>query len=352
MEWQKYELHLINENLTQLRIKKLKQMYNTWIRFTNKPLNTLTKDDIEKVITELNKGILKKRNGKDYGVETVCDLKKFIKQYFKYFKGENNYFPKEVIWINVKIPKDKKNSDKEVLTINQVKELSNMFKSPKHKLAVLLLFDSGFRIEEFMSVRKRDITIDVFNKKGDKCHFINCNESKTFPRNIPIPLFSEDIQNFVNNDDEFLIKQDNEFIFDFNYESFNKILKRNSLKLFNIKVTPHLFRHSSATYYTHEYKLTHHQLCDRYGWTYASNVPAKYIRRSGNGNLDQAQKVFSNDISKLKEENEELKNEVQELKGLINQVISSLPTMKKGHIKDLSEEERKKFPSEWVKKHS
>lgn len=83
------------------------------------------------------------------------------------------------------------------------------------------------------------------------------------------------------------------------------------------KVSPHILRHSSATYYCN--KLSHFQFCYRYGWAMSSDMPQRYIDRSGIN--DVASEAVKNDtVSKLSDENFKLQQEMRLLKERIGEI--------------------------------
>jgi hypothetical protein len=50
-------------------------------------------------------------------------------------------------------------------------------------------------------------------------------------------------------------------------------------KVLKKRVTPHMLRHSSATYWAP--KMNRYQLCAKYGRAFSSNMPDRYIERKG-----------------------------------------------------------------------
>lgn len=297
--WSKFENHMLNEAVTKRRLKKLKQMFVTCERGIDN-LETANRKTIEVFINRLNKNEFKSLQKKDYSGSTKADIKKFLKQFYKWYKGKNEYYPKEVIWIKAKISKDEQPKEKPILSIKEVIKLANRFKKLEYKLLTLMLFDSGFRIQEMLSVKKKDLSWGEFIE-NEKCFWLYCNESKTEKRKVPIPLFTEEIQAFVNS--SYFQNLDNEeLLMPQRYDNICHLMKRHSLKLFgeNKIVTPHILRHSSATYYSQEYDGNMNLIAIRYGWSFSSKELKTYIRRSGAYQKAGAKKSFENEVIKLK----------------------------------------------------
>jgi integrase len=314
--WVKFENHLLNEGLSLRRRYKYKQLYHTLLRFFgSKNLETLKRENLEDFVNALNRNSFKKVTGENYSGNTKSDIKKFVKYFWKYLKGNNEEYPVEVRWIKTRIAKDEKPIEKEVISINDAQKLANSFDRVEYKVLTLMLFDSGFRISEMLSVTKKDLTWEDYSGK-QKCFWIKCNTSKTYIRKIPIPLFTEDIQQFVNgtyfkglSDDNLLFKQ--------KYRIVHKSLMEKSRIILKKDISPHLFRHSSATYWARELEGNTVALAQRYGWSLSAIELKTYVRMSGANEKASVKKVYENETVKLQERVEELENELTELKKTI-----------------------------------
>lgn len=315
--WDKFENHLLNEQVTQKRKNKLKCMFRVVSRELN--LKTAKRKQIEEFVTKLNKNEFKKLDGNDFSGSSKSDIKKFLKQFYKWLRGKGEFYPKEVSWLRTKIGKDDLPQEKEVITQEEVMKLASHFNRPEYRMLTLLLFDSGFRKDEMFSVRKRDLTWDDFDDEGNKCWWIKCSSSKTEVRTIPIQLFTEDINNFVNGA-YFLSLKDNDLIFNESYEYYLRSIKHAGYKVLNKKITPHSLRHSSATLYAKLYQGDMIQLANRYGWSYSSRELRTYIRRSKSYHSMGAKKVFSSELLKMKEDNKKLRDRVENVENLIRKI--------------------------------
>lgn len=338
--WGDFENHLRNEGLSTKRIRTLKSRYNAVCRELD--LKTATRPDIEKYIHKLNKNEIKKLDGSIPSGDTKQAWKKFLKQFYKWYKGENEYYPKEVSWLKTRIPKDEKAEEKPIIELNEVVKLAQQFKKYEYKILTLALFDSGFRIQEMMSVTKKDLKWEEFDK-GKKCFWIRCNESKTFERNIPIPIFTTELKAFFKSS-YFRAKSNNDPLFDIHYTSYRNHLKEHSMRLFNKPITPHCLRHSSATYYAKEYSGNVPLLAQRFGWSFSARELQTYVRNSGAYNKEGAKVSFRNEVVKLKEENDDLKEQVEENKKHMTEMQQQMAQMiaKMSSIEKIEEELKKK----------
>lgn len=316
--WIKYYEYLLNEQLTQKRIKKMHSSFNIVSRYLD--FEKAKREDIERFVNELNQDKIKMLRGKgDYSAYAKRDFKKFLKQFYKWYKGEDGTYPREVIWIKTKIAKDDMPEERPVVELKDVIKIAKKFKKYDYQMMTLLLFDSGFRIQEMMSVKKKDLTWADFDD-GKYCFWIKCNQSKTFIRNIPIPLFTEDINSYVNSA-EFKSKNDNDSLFNFSYPAYTTALKEYSLQLIGKPLTCHCLRHSSATYYAREYSGNVPLLAQRYGWEYSAKELKTYVRSSGAYNKEGAKVSYKNEVSKLREENQKLIERMEKIEEQIKKFI-------------------------------
>lgn len=328
--WLEYAKHMQNEGVTKLRLKKLKVMFVTISRGIT-DLQTATREDIERYLDKITNDKLSKKDGNPFSATTKLDIKKFLKQFYKWLRGKNEFYPPEVSWIKLRISKDELPPEKEILTPEEIIKLSNNFQNNELRMAILLLFDSGFRINELMSCKKNDLTFEGFDDKDKdiKCFWLYCRDSKTFDRKIPVQLFTDDIKSWLNTE-SFKSKNDSVPLFAINPDSLRLHMKKKCLKLFGKSISIHNLRHSSATYYAKEFSGNSMMLAQRYGWTFNSKQLATYIRRSGAYHKIGAKQVFNNKLSDIEQENKHLKDRLNEQE----QEMKDIKEMLKGMMKE------------------
>jgi integrase len=244
----------------------LKLMANDWFK---KDLDKVTDSDMEQFVLDMKSGKItqssrfKKRKGKAYGTETQPYYLKFVQKYYRYL-GK----PELVNWINTSF----KHKQTEALAKDEINRLLDATGNLRDKIIIQLLFDSGARIEEFLNVKYKDVV-----RKGDY-YTLNFRISKTRPRVVSVPMKeSTDLINrwLIENKD----KSPDSFLIDLEYHALGMMLKRLGEKTLNKNVHPHLFRHSSMTYYAN--LLKHYPFAKRYGLALNSDVVSRYIDLSG-----------------------------------------------------------------------
>lgn len=291
-----------------------------------KSFNEVSQTDMENFIINIENGSIKSVKGKPYSEATKVDFKNTIRKFWKWKDGENKYFPELVEWIDTSFAK----KDIPALTREEIERMVDYSGNPRNKALLMILFDSGARIEELLNVRLKKE--HLFWKEGVGCYMIRLEFSKTKPRTISIPLCTEILNKWLemhpakNNPDAQL--------FPMNYDSLRMFLHRLGKRALNKRVNPHLFRHSSATFYAN--KLNRYQLCYRYGWVMSSSQVDCYIDREGileentaitvkNDEISRANNealILREELSFVKETNLELSKKFKEIEPELNAIKS------------------------------
>jgi len=326
--WVKFENHALNEGLSENRIKKLKTMFNLISKYVD--LAKADRPKLEKFIFKLNRNDLKRENGENYSGSTKADVKKFLRQFFKWYKGDNETYPKEVSWIKTRIPKEEIPKEKPIIDIKDLVKLSQRFSKPELQILTLLLFDSGFRIQEMQSCLKKDLTWEEFDD-GESCWWIKCNKSKTYARKIPIPLFTSSINAWVNST-EFKAKGQNDPLVKFSYTKFLQNLGIYSKEIIGEKLSCHCLRHSSATYYAKEYAGNVPQLAQRFGWSFDAKELKTYVRMSGSFNKLGAKVSHQNKLTELTKKLDKQQEQIQTMAKLLFEQFGKRDNVKKEEI--------------------
>lgn len=269
----------------------LLKMDTEWLK---KPFNEVSEEDMNNFILNLERGIIKSSKGKPYTWETQSTIKKFIRKYYKYLFGEVENYPRLVQFIDTstQLPEIKSISKDE-----NDKLIENASKI-EYRFILAVLYDSGARIEEFYNIKKSDLT------RKDGIYKVRIRISKTKPRTVNIPLYTKIIETYMecNNFD------DGDFLCKINYGTLRRYMNRISKQFIGRSVSPHTFRHGSATYYASY--LNRYQLCYRYGWSASSKMPDRYIDMKGLIDDEVVAKVAGENFTKTENENKELKTKL------------------------------------------
>lgn len=326
-EWKNYEIIL-----EWLREKKLKNKckvstlartlsyYKKFDEWFNKDFREVTQSDLENVITKLQDNKYKKiiGNGKKISYKTrgIANSKSELKGFFSWL------IKKYKLHLDIDfIDTTKKDEEIDSLDMNtEIPQLIDRASSLMWKAGLRVLSDGGLRIEEFLNTTQGDYVYD----KELNCYLVRIKVSKTKPRTISLPLSTKEINDYR----ESLGKiKPNDYFFPISYPSVRKYLMIHGKRVLGKHINPHLLRHVSCTFYAN--KLNHYQMCKRYGWSFNSPMPQKYIDRNGIGERETAKIIRSDEVGdlKLKLSKQEIdnkiyketsENEIEELKKQIN----------------------------------
>ncbi len=206
------------------------------------------------------------------------------------------------------------------ITREEVEErLINSTPDIKLKTAIMVLFDGGTRVDELLNVRVKDLTKRRYQNEND-CYWLNVRYSKTFARTIPLPLSTKYLNQWVAVYPE--IDNPEAKLFPFTYNMLRKRVTKLGKIALEKRITLHILRHSSATYWAH--KMNRYQLCAKYGWAFGSEMPDRYIKRKGIIFDEIAQKGDIDQTTKLQMENRALQEKMDRLEQEYKKVRKAL----------------------------
>jgi integrase len=290
--------------------------------FFNKPSEELILKDIEKFETALSSGQIKSNKNKNYAHNTKVDIRRSLKVYLRWRLGKEKA-DKLTDWLDTRdIAKTP-----DYLKEQQVEKLFKACKTSHERFLIAILFDSGARASEFHNIRFEDIT---FPDGKDNYPKLTLKEeySKTKGRTISLYWkYSLDaVRDYLREKELEGIRAEDP-VYEKTYDSVRMFLLRLGKRVLKRQIHPHLFRHSSATYYAT--KLNRQQLCYRYGWTFSSNMPDIYISRAGMQDNELDEKFSSTTIEELKSIIEKQQQQNQLIKEKQEQLEAELEERRK-----------------------
>lgn len=210
---------------------------------------------------------------------TKYDAKVMLKRFYKWLNGDEDY-PKCIRWLKPRIKLRDKKLPEELLTVSEVKQLIEKATHMRDRAFVSVLYESGCRISEIIDMKVKHVTFDDYGT-------IIRVTGKTGSRRIRLISSSPYLSNWIAHHPS---KSSNSHLWVcIGNRNHNKLIEYNTIrnllkelaKECNIdkRVNPHTFRHSRATALAS--KLTEAQMCEYFGWSRGSNMPATYVHLSG-----------------------------------------------------------------------
>ena len=191
----------------------------------------------------------------------------------------------DYIHISSKYFKKSKKTDNDVLTPEEIQAIIDSPLSIRDKAIIELFLTTGMRRGEFVTLKYQnvEITKDEIIIKITKSKTRNRRISIIPYPNNPIAFYPSNFVSYYENH-PFKKQPDKPLFFSISTNSMYKELNPSSLTLLfrkiqkraeiTKKITPHILRHTSATY--DGYHLTEAQLELKYGWKPGSDMPKRY----------------------------------------------------------------------------
>jgi len=258
------------------------QILRLFMYAVKKPIEDINKDDLVNFLS-----------GDKYSKGSLNNFKAVLCKFFKWYNDgeslpENLKGAKKILKQSLGVSK----VPKKLLSAEDVKKLAAAATNPRDRLIPLFLFESGCRLGEILGIRLSDIEFDEYGckvslrgKTGErKCRMIDCApnireliENHPYANDKDAMLFTL-YKNTKRNDQE---KKHPVMTGTWLRYVLIQLAKRAGM---DIRIYPHLFRHSAATVQASE--LTEWELRTQFGWAMGSPTPAVYVHRSGI-NLDR-----------------------------------------------------------------
>lgn len=246
-----------------------------------------TREDIEKLILEFEKT--------GYTVWTKYGYRVVVRKFFKWLRKTEG-FPPEVSWIRLRQRSTSNRLPDELITELDVKKMIECAEKTRDKAFISLLYESGCRISEILTLRIKNITFDQYGAK------INVY-GKTGARRIRSISSVILLQKLINehpdkeNSEAFIWLKSNSKQDLVGYDRMRILLTRIAKKAgVKKKVNPHSFRHARASFMANH--LTEAQLKEVFGWTQGSKMASVYVHLSGKNTDDAILKLHGKKIKK------------------------------------------------------
>lgn len=260
----------LKDGLTDFRI----MFYITRLRHIAKTIPTEFMDPSEDDL----KSCIEKLSQKGLALRSIEDYKQTLKRFYSWHLTQTK-FSKSCSWIKVRTNVDRLKKSEEMLTSDEVNSIIGNCKNLRDKALVSLLYDTGCRIGEIVTIRIKDLEIDdkgmtvhVSGKTGERIVYV-IGDSIAYAkewRKVHPDSSNGNAMFFVD------LITGKQMTYDAVRMTIHKAVVRSGIKK---RVHPHLFRHSYATRYSEV--LSESVLKAQLGWTGSSRMAQKYVHLSG-----------------------------------------------------------------------
>lgn len=235
-----------------------------------KDFDMANKDDIQKLVAQINNSSLKEWTKHDYKVA--------IKKFYRIMEGKDDdpeFCPEKVRWLKTTMKEEDFVNPNELLRPHEVDRIISRCTLPLHKTVCRFLFETGVRAGELLSLKISDVNLEegYVTVNGTKTRY----SKRIVPISESIPLLSQwlDVHPNCNPDNSLWITNLGTRL---SYGSLCYILSEGAKRagIINKKVNPHAWRKASAT--ENSKYLKYPELCAYHGWKIGSDIPMLYIR--------------------------------------------------------------------------
>ncbi len=295
-------------------------------KFRKRQFKDLKKRDLQRFFVEM-KPLPHNWTGKaeaEYSPRTMWSFMSSLKTFWKWLYGldDDDAFPDSVKWIkrkNICSSDSVRKRPIEVLSRDEVLEMIKVARNERDKALIAVLFETGMRAKELLSMRRQDIqhgdgfaTFKVVGKGGKErqvliewsypyltewLNWLDGHERNVLKEHrgfVWIAFPCRSMKRYITGSSGHLM--DREVL----RTNIVNIAKRAGIKK---RVWTHGFRHSSATDFARQgYNETELRL--KYGWSPTSNIPSNYTHY----NFEQLKKKILVKSGKSKEKDEFAKN--------------------------------------------
>jgi site-specific recombinase XerD len=289
-----FKNYLLSENIGVAKINRYLQDIIRFNRMLGRTFSEATKEDIRRVVGELNQTSLSE--------ETKKGIKIMIRKLYRFIEGveEKGVYPDRVKWISIAIPNNHKKLPEELLTEDEISRMIQKCSCLRDKTFVAVLAESGGRIGEIATLKIKNVS---FERYGARLTL----SGKTGMRKILIINSSPYLQQWINNhpfsdnkESYLWIKDNGELLTD---SRFSAILKKaGRMAGINKRIYPHLLRHSFATRISEI--MSEASMKQYLGWGQSSKMCAVYIHMNGKSVDEAILRANGIEVSSVKKESQ------------------------------------------------
>lgn len=289
----RYYHQRLAEGISFARIHKCLADLRRLSSMFGKAFRDATKDDIVELFGQVE--------AKDLSAWTKRDYKVVFKHFYKWLRNWEDGTPPEIRWIRNLGDADNRYPilPKDLLTTDEQKRMLNATMNLRDKALLEVMFESGRRPEEILTLHIQDIEFDAMGAKL----YVNGKMGEDFARIISsAPSLAVWLDNHPlrNNQDSPVwcgighSNKNKQLSYSSARGVIRKIAKRAGIQK---KIKLYLFRHTRID--ETQGLLTEAQQCMMFGWKFGSRMPHIYMKRYGK-HIDNAQAIMNGVVPQKK----------------------------------------------------
>ena len=266
-----FKNYLLSEGIGIAKINRYLHDLIKYSKMLNKTFSDANKEDIRKVIAELEQT--------DLSAETKKSFKIMLRKLYRFIRGidEKGVYPEEVKWISIYIPNNHKKLPEELLDEEEILRIIQNCETLRDRTLVAVIAESGCRVSEIGTMQIKHVS---FEEHGAR---LTVN-GKTGMRKILVISSAPYLQEWINqhpnnNNPESYLWINNRGPF-LGYTRISAILKKAAKKSgIKKRVYLHLLRHSRATKMASI--MPEASMKQYFGWVQSSKMASVYIHMNG-----------------------------------------------------------------------
>jgi integrase len=263
----------------------------------NKFLNPTPKD-LEKGVDGLLEAQTRTKRsyseGEGYSDRTVSDVIYSMKRFYRDYKDGKYLDIASKLKVNRHASKEKKPED--LVTKEELNSLLRACQNERDKALISMLYDSGCRIGELLTMRVRDVEYDEYGMRLTVSGKTGVRKVRVVGDSVALAREYQERYRRTNPDDLFFVGVEGGPA---KYDSISTMLYKVSKRAgIQKRIHPHLFRHTRASLLARD--LPEAPLESQMGWVHGSKMSKVYVSLSGEQQDEAVLRVYG--IEKRKNE--------------------------------------------------
>ena len=215
-----------------------------------------------------------------YSPNTIRDIKSVIKRFYRWHFADQDKANHVVGWIR---PLRSVRYDKPdcIITADEFDRMMNVCHTLRNKTLISLLYDSGCRISEILTLRVRDVTFDDYGAILIVSGKTGTRRVRLFGTSVPFLRKWVESRRAKQGPDAFVFaNQRDGNRSPMHYHQSLQVVRRAAARAgIAKKINPHLFRHTRATLLAEH--IADAPLEIQMGWVHGSSMTRTYVHLSG-----------------------------------------------------------------------